>query len=133
MMFPDPLALIIDGLLGQFDGVWVGTELPDPVESDLPAVWVNPLPGSGLNIPWNESAPLTDAPSFDVDVFASANDGLKELNDFAAQVREALFRIPALDRRVKRVIEDVPLAKRPDWNPKVLRVGGEYALIISRR
>lgn len=132
MMFPDPLALIIDGLLDQLGEVWVGTELPDPIEPDLPAVWVNPLPGSGLNTPWNESAPLTDAPSFDVDVFGKTDNGLVELNEFAATVREALFAIPAIDSRVKRVIEDVPLSKRPEWNPKVMRVGGEYALIVSR-
>lgn len=129
--FPDALGVIITGLKAQLGAVWVADRLPEPLESDLPAVWVNPLPGGSMNTPWNDSAPLTDAPAFDIDILAAAAAGPKALNDLGAQVRRALFALPDLTAAA-RVIEDVPIAKRPDWNPHVLRIGGEYSLIFSR-
>lgn len=132
-MFPDALALLVTGLKKQLGSAWVADRLPDPIESALPAVWINPVPGGSMHAPWNDSAPLTDAPSFDIDILGQTSKGPKALNDFAAEVREALVNLSSTTPAIKRVIEDVPLTKRPDWNPKVLRVGGEYALIISRR
>lgn len=129
--FPDSLAVIISGLSDQLPDLWVADRLPEPIDDDLPAVWVNPLPGGSMNVPWNTSAPLTDAPSFDIDILSAASKGPKFLNDTAARVRRALFTLADLPK-VARVIEDVPLAARPDWNPRVLRVGGEYSLILPR-
>lgn len=130
--FPDPLAIMVTELTAQLDGIWVADRLPDPLEDDLPAVWINPLPGGSLHVPWNDSAPLADNPSFDIDILARASDGPKALNDLAARVRQALFAIPTLSVPVVSVTEDVALSKRPDWNPRTLRVGGEYALTLSR-
>lgn len=129
--FPDALGAIVTGLKAQLGDLWVADRLPDPIEDDLPAVWINPLPGGSSNVPWNSSAPLTDSPSFDIDILSPASAGPKALNDLAARVRRAVFNIPSLSP-VAKVIEDVPFTKRPDWNPRVLRVGGEYALILTR-
>lgn len=130
--FPDPLAIIVTGLKGQLGDLWVADRLPDPIDDDLPAVWINPLPGGSSNVPWNSSAPLTDSPAFDIDILAAAGAGPKALNTLAARVRQAVFNIPNLSP-VAAVIEDVPFTKRPDWDPRrVLRVGGEYALVLSR-
>lgn len=132
-LFPDPLAILVAALRTQLGSRrWIADRLPVPVESDLPAVWINPLPGSSTLAPWGDSAPLLDWPAFDVDVLAPASKGPKALNDYAAEVRQALLAIPRVDPRVKRVVEEVPLGRRPDWNPSILRVGGEYSLAVAR-
>lgn len=132
MLFPDPLEVIIAGLSKQLGTGWVADRLPDPLAANLPAVWVNPLPGSTRFVPWGDSAPLVDEPAFDVDILAAAAKRPKALYTYAGEVRQALLALPSVDPRIVRVIEDVPLTKRPDWNPATLRVGGEYSLVLRR-
>ena len=131
--FADGLAILISGLQSQFPDRWVADRLPPQVESDLPAIWINPIPGATRFSPWGEGLPLEDVPAFDVDILAAKSAGWRALYDYADAVRTALLTIYTRDPRVRGVNEDVPLTKRPDWNDRVIRVGGEYSLRIPRQ
>lgn len=129
--YADGLGILVTALQSRFPGQWVADRLPTPVESSMPAIWINPIPGSTAYRPWG-GMPLEDRPAFDVDILGLASVGWLALNDYADAVRTALYSIPAVDSRVRQVEEDVPLTKRPDYNDRLIRVGGEYSLRIPR-
>lgn len=130
--FHDGLAIIVNGLQTQFPDLWVANRLPEDPESELPAIWVNPIPGATRFKPWGPHMPLEDVPAFDVDVLAKRSAGWATMNNLADSVRRALYNLPGVDHRVRETIEDVPFTPRPDWNDRVIRVGGEYSLRIPR-
>lgn len=133
MNYPDLLASVVHNVGDQLHGVWVADRLPLPLRvEDLPAVWVNPVPGSSGGMPWNGHAPLWDEPSFDVDILMPKSGGVGALRAMADRVREAIFRVRIADPAVSLVTEEVPFAPRPDWNDQVIRYGGEYSMRTRR-
>lgn len=131
--YADGLSLLITTLQSRFPGAWVADRLPPALESGLPAIWVQPIPGSTAYTPWGGMLPLEDRPSFDVDILASKTAGWKALNDYADAVRTALLTLPVYNHLLRGVTEEVPFTARPEWNDRVIRVGGEYSLRIPRR
>ncbi len=131
-LFHDGLAILVQGLQSQFPDRWVANRLPQEPETDLPAIWIQPIPGATRFKPWGAHAPLEDVPAFDVDILARKAADWGALFAFADSVRAALYSLPGRDPRVREVIEDVPFTPRPDWNDRVIRVGGEYSLRVPR-
>lgn len=120
----------VQGVLGS--EVWVADHLPPGPElgGNLPAVVVDLLPGGNNMKAWGGFgvAPQVDGVVLDIDVFARSRADCVPLAD---TVRGLLYRLPADGDSPVVSVDGSPLATRPDLNPHVRRLGGDFT-VLSR-
>lgn len=136
MTSPEPsrdeaaIGYILDRLAQHITGAWISDEMPahDALESNLPAIVLEDMPG------WTDGQPLGGAPlvhELAVDVAVYARD-VSTARTIAAAVERIVFAaILDGDGPIMSVSQPVTMHKRPDWNDRVKRVGGEFSLRIS--
>ncbi|WIC89781.1 tail terminator [Gordonia phage Sapo] len=99
----------------------VPAELP---VSALPVLVFTEQPGSEGHRPWNQlTGPVTEWASLDFDLF---DTDLLRLKATARLVSRVLYSLVRGQNSVVSVHAGATFAKRPDWNDRVLRVGGEF-------
>ncbi|AOE44363.1 hypothetical protein SEA_GHOBES_10 [Gordonia phage Ghobes] len=99
----------------------VPAELP---VASLPLLVFTEQPGSEGVVPWNhQTGPLTEWLSLDLDLFGL---DVLELKRAAREVTRVLYSLVRGQTSVVSVHTASSFARRPDWNDRVLRVGGEF-------
>lgn len=128
--WPDTLKVVIDMLASCIPGVWVADHLPGPAEldSNLPAVVVDLLPGDEI-VGWGGvPAPLGDDLVLDVDVFATSRAAAVPL---ATQVRQLIHGLPNYAGSNVKAVHCPSFSTRPDYNPHIRRLGGTVKLLVT--
>ncbi|GAA4809616.1 MULTISPECIES: hypothetical protein [Tomitella] len=124
----DLLAFVIDLLTDCLPDAVVADRLPplQQLEDALPVVLVDEPPGEDPIVPWGGVAPIIDNSAFDVEVFAPSLAATKPLTRI---IRDVMFSLPQVAASpVTRVSMPSGWATRPDFNPRVRRVGAEFSL-----
>lgn len=125
-MFTDVDALLIGWLARQLPTVRVVATLPGELERHVPVVQVARVGGRAETYPWSPSGPLHDRAAVDVDAYADSRAAAMDLAGRCSQLLPTLRGL-VLDTAVATdVVENVAPTWRPDYNPRVARVGATY-------
>lgn len=118
---------VLDALADHITGAWIGEELPphDELERNLPAILVEDVPGHTDAQPWG-AGPLIHAVAVDIEVYGRSFDAVRTIGTAVERIIHHLVVEPGSS--VSRVIQETTFHKRPDWNPRVKRVGAEFEL-----
>ena len=125
----DAINTVLDKLADHISGAWIGEGMPpyDELEQNLPAIVIEDMPGFTDTVPLGGS-PLVHEIAIDVAIYAH---DLAMARSLASAVERIVFAL-VLDAasNVSHVSQPVTMHKRPDWNARVKRVGGEFSLRV---
>lgn len=131
----NPIDAILDTLAAAINGCWVSDELPqnDRLERNLPAIVVrDDAPGWTDGKPWGGTAePVFNVHAVDIEIYGRDLATIRTLGTAVSQIVHAMIlddTNPVVSVRSAQVFHT-----RPDWNPRVRRVGAEFAVTTARR
>lgn len=122
---PDIVKIVADELVARFPGWTVDTQIPGELpESDLPLIVITEQPGAVADTAWNQTTgPVAEWASLDIDLFGF---DIRSLKSAARDVSRMLYSMVRGSNPITTVRNPSTFARRPDWNNRINRVGGEF-------
>lgn len=128
-MSTDVLRLVIEHLSDNLE-VWVADTLPaaGELETELPCVRVDELPGVSRKIPWQLTGELElQELGIDIDVLGSSRYETRMIRE---RIHTVMMALPNIAPGITRVQASATFHTRPDFNQNIRRVGAEYLITV---